>query len=300
MDFDLRWLFIAASLGLCAWAGWQFVHCLARARLLGDVPTSRIRSAAQGFVELYGVLEEGPEGPLQAPLTGKPCLWWRYRIEVEEKRSGREKAWRTVDKGASESPFGLRDATDACLVDPRGAEVRPLTQQRWEAFREAPIDTLRLLESFGTLVGGERLYRYTEERLHAGEPLYALGEFRSSGGGRQGLDAERAQGAVIREWKGDFHGLLARFDSDGNGELDEREWNRVRLAARLEAEDRHRASSAAPTRHRLGKPGEAHPFILSSQGEDDLAVQLRRQAAGAALLCLGSALLAGWLFSRPF
>ncbi|PXC03798.1 hypothetical protein C0043_31570, partial [Pseudomonas aeruginosa] len=104
-----------------------------------------------------------------------------------------------------------------------------------EAFREAPIDTLRLLESFGTLVGGERLYRYTEERLHAGEPLYALGEFRSSGGGRQGLDAERAQGAVIREWKGDFHGLLARFDSDGNGELDEREWNRVRLAARLEA-----------------------------------------------------------------
>ncbi len=84
MDFDLRWLFIAASLGLCAWAGWQFVHRLARARLLGDVPTSRIRSAAQGFVELYGVLEEGPEGPLQAPLTGKPCLWWRYRIEVEE------------------------------------------------------------------------------------------------------------------------------------------------------------------------------------------------------------------------
>lgn len=70
--------------------------------------------------------------------------------------------------------------------------------------------------------------------------------------------------------------------------------------SQLEAEDRHRASSAAPTRHRLGKPGEAHPFILSSQGEDDLAVQLRRQAAGAALLCLGSALLAGWLFSRLF
>ncbi|MBF2969913.1 hypothetical protein HKT52_10185, partial [Pseudomonas aeruginosa] len=56
----------------------------------------------------------------------------------------------------------------------------------------------------------------------------------------------------------------------------------------------------APTRHRLGQPGEVHPFILSSQGEDDLAVQLRRQAAGAALLCLGSALLAGWLFSRLF
>lgn len=84
---------------------------------------------------------------------------------------------------------------------------------------------------------------------------------------------------MIREWKGDFHGLLARFDSDGNGELDEREWNRVRLAARLEAEDRHRASSAAPTRHRLGKPGRRIPSF-SSQGEDDLAVQLRRQAAG--------------------
>lgn len=314
MDFDLRWLFIAASLGLCAWAGWQFVHRLARARLLGDVPTSRIRSAAQGFVELYGVLEEGPEGPLQAPLTGKPCLWWRYRIEVEEKRSGREKAWRTVDKGASESPFGLRDATDACLVDPRGAEVRPLTQQRWEAFREAPIDTLRLMESFGTLVGGERLYRYTEERLHAGEPLYALGEFRSSGGGRQGLDAERAQGAVIREWKGDSHGLLARFDSDGNGELDEREWNRVRLAARLEAEDRHRASSAAPTRHRLGKPGRRIPSFSPARARTispcDCAARRRgprcsawaarywRAGCSAACSDQGRSLLVAWLRRR--
>lgn len=67
MDFDLRWLFIAASLGLCAWAGWQFVHRLARARLLGDVPTSRIRSAAQGFVELYGVLEEGRKARCRLP-----------------------------------------------------------------------------------------------------------------------------------------------------------------------------------------------------------------------------------------
>ena len=308
MDFDLRWLFIAASLGLCAWAGWQFVHRLARARLLGDVPTSRIRSAAQGFVELYGVLEEGPEGPLQAPLTGKPCLWWRYRIEVEEKRSGREKAWRTVDKGASESPFGLRDATDACLVDPRGAEVRPLTQQRWEAFREAPIDTLRLLESFGTLVGGERLYRYTEERLHAGEPLYALGEFRSSGGGRQGLDAERAQGAAISTgcWRASTATATASWTSaNGTGCAWRHGW-RPRIGIG-QAAPRRPATGSASRGRRIPSFSPARARTISPcncaarrRGPRCSAWAARYWRAGCSAACSdqGRSLLVAWLRRR--
>jgi len=100
---------------------------------------------------------------------------------------------------------------------------------------------------------------------------------------------------VIRQWKGDFAGLLQRFDSNADGQLDEQEWSRVRLAARLEAEDRHRESSAAPALHQLGQPGEALPFVLSSHGEEVLTQRFYWQAAGGALMCLAGAV---WLASQ--
>ncbi|MCY1381033.1 hypothetical protein D9M69_689030 [compost metagenome] len=94
---------------------------------------------------------------------------------------------------------------------------------------------------------------------------------------------------MVREWKGDFAGLLRRFDSNGDGQLDEAEWGRVRLAAQLEAEDRHRHTSAAPAMNHLRRPSEAQPFLLSSHGEDVLARQFRWQALFGAALCVGGA-----------
>lgn len=147
---------------------------------------------------------------------------------------------------------------------------------------------------FGSLFGGGD-YRYTEERLELGGPLYAIGEFVTTGASQQGFDASRAEGAVIREWKSDFTGLLKRFDSNGDGQLDEAEWGRVRLAAQLEAEDRHRATSAAPAVNRMRRPGEARPFLLSSHGEDVLARTFFWQALGAGLVCIAGAVATVYL-----
>lgn len=282
----------AASFG----GGWWCLRRLAQARLLEDMPTSKIRSAAQGYVELYGVLQAGPSEPLAAPLTGKPCLWWRYRIE-EYRESGKSKSWRLLESGSSEGWLSLADSSGQCLIDPLGAEVRPARRESWHGNRRHPRreDSHGLL---GQLLGMGKRYRYIEERLHAGDPLYALGEFRTSGGGRQGLDLAAAQAAVVREWKQDFQGLLARFDRDGSGTLDEQEWNLVRLAARLEAEDRHRAASSAPEQNHLRRPQEALPFLLSCKGEDELASAFRWQALGGALLCLVGALAVTWLLAR--
>jgi hypothetical protein len=145
----------------------------------------------------------------------------------------------------------------------------------------------------GWLSGGSR-YRYTEERLHVGQPLYAIGDFRTSGGGRQSHVADAAQALVVREWKRDFCGLLQRFDSDANGQLDDKEWSRVRLAAKLEAEDRHRQASLLPAQNHLSKPGESQPFILSNVGEEELARRFYYEAAGYALACLVGAVLTAW------
>lgn len=282
----------AASAG----GGWWCLRRLAQARLLEDMPTSKIRSAAQGYVELYGVLLPGPGEPQQAPLTGTPCLWWRYRIE-EYRKHGRHKAWRVVESACSEAWLGLEDASGQCLIDPRGAEVRPARRQVWHGDQRHPRKP-GAHGLLGNLLAMGKRYRYVEERLHAGDPLYALGEFRTSGGGRQGLDLASAQAAVVREWKQDFRGLLARFDRDGSGDLDEQEWRLVRLAAQLEAEDRHALASRAPEQNHLRRPPEGLPFLLSCKGEDELARVFRWQALGGALLCLGGALALTWLLRQ--
>ncbi|MDH4561953.1 GIDE domain-containing protein [Pseudomonas sp. BN411] len=273
------------SLGAFAGGGWWCLRRLSQARMLLDTPTSKIRSAAQGYVELYGVLHEQGDGQLSAPLTGKPCLWWRYRIE-EYSESGKSKTWRVVDSGVSDAWLRLADATGECLIDPRGAEVRPSSREVWKGTSRHPRGLVR--SGLGSWIGSGE-YRYTEERLHTGEPLYAIGDFHTSGGGRQGLDLNAAQGAVIREWKGDFTGLLTRFDSNGDGQLDEAEWGRVRLAAQLEAEDRHRRTSAAPAMNHMRRPKESQPFLLSSHGEDVLARQFRWQALFGAVFCVAGA-----------
>ncbi len=277
-------LSLAFSLGAFFGGGWWCLKRLSEARFLLDTPTSKIRSAAQGYVELYGVLQESTLGQLQAPLTGKPCLWWRFRIE-EYQESGKNKSWRVIESGTSDQWLQLGDGTGDCLIDPRGAEVRPSTREVWKGNQRHPRNGAAHAGFFGMLLGGGE-YRYTEERLHVGGPLYAIGDFHTAGAGHQGFDGTAAQGAVIREWKSDFTGLLKRFDSNGDGQLDEAEWNRVRLAAQLEAEDRHRSTSAAPAVNHLRKPGESRPFLLSSHGEDVLARSFYWQALGGAVVCI--------------
>jgi len=280
------------AVGATAGGAWWCLRRLAQARHLLDTPTSKIRSAAQGYVEFYGVLHEQAGTAVVAPLTGKPCLWWRFRIE-EYQSSGKNRSWRLLESGSSEGWLVLDDGTERCLIDPRGAEVRPSTREQWRGSLRHPRGPAQ--SGWAAVFAAGKSYRYTEERLHAGQPLYAIGEFRSSGGGRQGLDLVATQGDVIRAWKGDFAGLLQRFDSDGNGQLDEQEWRRVRLAAQLEAEDRHRQHSRQPVQHHLGKPREAQPFILACAGEDELARHFYWQAAGGAVLCLVGALATAWL-----
>lgn len=292
MEIEELALSLAFSLGACVAGGWWCLRRVVEARHLLDTPTSKIRSAAQGYVEFYGMLEPLPEAPIYGPLTGKPCLWWRFKIE-EYRSNGKGRSWRPVESGSSEAWLRLADATGDCLIDPQGAEVRPATREVWQGNLRHPRGPIRS-GMLGWLASGKD-YRYTEERLHVGEPLYAIGDFRTSGGGHQGLDPGAAQSGVIREWKGDFAGLLQRFDSDRDGQLDEREWSRVRLAAQLEAEDRHRQVSVQPAQNHLARPRESQPFILSSYGEDELARRFFWQAAAGAVLCLLGALATAWL-----
>ena len=96
MDIQGQIFGLTCSVAACAGGAWWFVRRFSQARHLLDTPTSKIRSAAQGYVELYGLLEELPEATVRGPLTGKPCLWWRFRIE-EHQSSGKKRSWRVIE-----------------------------------------------------------------------------------------------------------------------------------------------------------------------------------------------------------
>ena len=69
-------LLIIAGLATAAW-----LQALQRKRRIGDTPTSKIASAAQGYVELQGIGRPFPDNPVRSPISDEsargPRPEWR-------------------------------------------------------------------------------------------------------------------------------------------------------------------------------------------------------------------------------
>lgn len=247
-----------------------------RARLIDDTPTSRVRSAAQGYVELSGRATLPAATQLAAPLSGRPCVWWLFRIE-RKRQSGKNTRWETVNKGISNQPFLLTDETGSCVVNPQGAEVHPGDKAVWYGATPWPV-------SAAGATGFARLsadYRYTEHRIYEHERVDVIGEFRTLGGvSAVDLDAHAAE--LLRQWKADQPALLQRFDVDSDGLLSQREWEHARHAARREVETRQ-LQQPAPSQHLMARPSDDRPFLLAACNLELLARRYRWRARASLL-----------------
>ncbi|HHB12369.1 MAG TPA: hypothetical protein ENK62_04135 [Chromatiales bacterium] len=286
---------VAVLLGAAALAGYLTFTRWQRLRLIEDVPTSKIRSAAQGYVELIGTARMLPGAPVVAPFTGVHCVWYRYKVDKRVSSSGQTPGhWRTVRSGVSGETFGLEDGTGRCVIDPEGAEVYPSVTQVWED--SAPLAVLSAGSILGSLGSGR--YRYTEQRIHDGEPLYAIGELRTLSGADQGTAKEDLL-ALLRQWKRSPEHFLKPFDANGNGQIDAEEWEAVRKAAQAQVmrERAERAREQAAV-HLLARPRtERLPFILATRSQAGLLRRLRWTVAGLATLgtaAAGPALFLLW------
>ena len=135
-------LTVLAGVGFFLWKK-SFQH----ARVMEDMPRSKIRSAAQGFVELSGIQHPLEGTPLSAPLTGSACTWWDYKIEKRESTrnsKGQEStSWSTVEKDTSVGFFHLKDETGEILVNPIGADVTASLQRVWYGDARRPNGEVR-------------------------------------------------------------------------------------------------------------------------------------------------------------
>ncbi|HUL72613.1 MAG TPA: GIDE domain-containing protein [Vicinamibacterales bacterium] len=175
-------LFFVAMAAVIVFAG---LTARKRAALVKATPTSPIGMATDGYREFEGTIEAVPGAAVTAPLTGWPCAWYHAKVEKyalgSNTRTGA--SWHTVHEWTSNAPFFVRDATGVAIVDPFRAEVTPTDKSQWQGKTEQPADRnpakVKPTESaHGTFeIATTGTFRYSEERIYAGDPLLVLGEF---------------------------------------------------------------------------------------------------------------------------
>ncbi len=293
------WVVMLGLAVIAAYSFWIAIKAWSKNRILEETPTSRIRSAAQGYVELGGRAVLPPQAATRGPLTGIPCAWWRYKVE-ERRATGRSRSWCTIQGATSDSTFLLDDGTGQCLVDPRGAEVFPTDSDVWYGPTEWPqVRVPKGTGVFGWLVDAcvTDKYRYTEHRLQPGEHVCALGAFRSVGGAGVG-DSDGEVADLLHEWKRDQAALLARFDKDHDGSLNGEEWEKARAAAREQVLAQRAAAPVPPAVDVLSDPADGRAFLLSASDGESLAQRFRRRALAGVGGFVGSSAALAWILTH--
>ena len=273
------WLAIGAGGALALWALYKFVTSIQRDRILADTPLVRIRSAAQGYVKVYGTAKAAENQDTRAPLSSRSCIWWSYRVDEKTTNSKGESRWRPIDSATSVTPFVLADADGECLVGPINAEITPTTHNIW--YGESERSQGFVSGALGISETGK--YRYIESLLSAGDRLSVIGELRSQS---EIGNATAAAGALLKDWKHDQAALLARFDSNHDGHIDAGEWEAAREAAVAEAKA-HTACAPVTRTSVIGQPIHGQPYLIAALDSDHLVRREKRRAM--LYLCLGVA-----------
>lgn len=236
------WPYALAAMSVTSFFAW--IATYRRYRQIHDLPTSKVASAAQGYVELFGHSELLPGEPVVSKLSGLPCCWYRYY--VEHRTSGDK--WERVDSGISEEYFLLVDDTGQCVVSPEGAEVLTERKETWTQ--------------------GD--YRNTEWLLLPKGLLYAIGEFSTTSDNVVEVDERAEMSELLTEWKKDKGQLLARFDLNRDGTIDMQEWERARQEAQREVRRRRQEVRVQDGVNILRKPRDGRLFLLANGMPDEL------------------------------
>lgn len=269
-------------------AGFRYLH---HQRLIENVPTSRLRSAAQGYLELEGTARLMAGDLIVSPLTATRCIWWRYKVERKQ-RSGKRTEWVHVQGGLSDDSFLLDDGTGTCVVDPVGASVIPALRRRWYGHRPHPDVAPAHGQGFWRSIGCD--YRYTEELIFEETVVYALGAFRTQTG-QDHFDEQADLRELLNKWKHDRR-MMAVLDVNKDGTVDQKEWEAARRMGAGQVRQQHVERAVnTPDLHILAKPRDARPYILSGIAQADLIGHYRRMALGsfAAMAVAGPVFL--WL-----
>ncbi len=288
------WTLVAACIALAC--GYGLFYFMRRARIIEDTPTSRIRSAPQGYVEIIGRIKYFANEAVIAPLTQLPCAWYHFKIEKKETlHTGKssDTRWHTIEEGTSDRVFVCIDDTGQCVIDPRAAEVHVDSDDTWYGDTKWPD---RLMPKKQSIFFSNN-YRYRERRLLENEQLYAIGHFITVDPNKAHGDVSDEVRAILKVWKTDQPTLLERYDTNQDGQIDLQEWEAVRQAATQQAYQQRLARADRPAMHMLGKTDDfRRPYILSVKPPENMTKKFKLKAFACLLGFVILAPLSIWLF----
>lgn len=146
-------------------------------------------ATAQGFVQVKGVASVGRDGVVQAPLSGRACVWARVTLDAETGPAGAR--WRNLTQEILTKDFYVRDG-DAGVVHvfPEKAEVRSTnttTTLVGPAEDASSALTTYFISQGGTLqeiretMSSPGSVRAIEEVVLVGDPVYVVGTVKKKG-----------------------------------------------------------------------------------------------------------------------
>ncbi len=181
---------------------WLAARAWRTARLISSTPPTAISALTAGLHEVQGAVHG--EGSLTAPMSQRPCLYWRFLIEQR-----RQNKWETlVDRKAS-VPCWLDDGGGRLELDVPSADVilSKAEHATGGIFGVPSAELTRVLEALGdnppNLQGP--YVRYREELITDGDRLHAVGTvvqveetWRLRSEGDVHVLSDRDEGEVVR------------------------------------------------------------------------------------------------------
>jgi hypothetical protein len=187
---------------------WGAFYFLRLKRKIENTPTSRIRSAAMGMVEVKGKAIR--RYALVSPMAHIPCVYYRLTRYKRDKNNQWKKVGVTKSSRAS---FLLEDETGRIEIDPARCRVTAGTKQEGHE------------GNTGFILSNNAEEKWVENIIVEGALIYVLGFAASRP--KTGPSRHDRKIEALRDLKSDPQ-LLQRYDQDGDGKIDADEWEAAR------------------------------------------------------------------------
>ncbi len=193
------------GIGAGAYLFYKGFFWLNRKKLIENLPTSKIRSAAMGLVEIKGKAKPAVAEIRKSPLTGRDCVYYKYLVE-KLVSSGKSSHWVPVRQEYSPEPFFVEDSTGKVLVDPKFAELKVNAsydrESKWGKDPEPAVAKFLAKNKIrfeDRIFGANYTMRYREWVITPNMELYILGEASKNPYVESGTAKSSAENIIIKK-----------------------------------------------------------------------------------------------------
>lgn len=255
---------------------------LAQARTMADTPTSTIRGASQGRVEVKARIPV--DKLLVAPLSKEECCFW-YLIAEYEDRDGNRSDWKEVGKAwPDEDWLELDDGTGKCLLALPEADIKGRNKVE-RSFVGTGMEGLG--KYFGkdvrAVMNPLAPKRITEIRFDVDAEIYAIGLFQSLSSNNTPFDDDWARralrsGAAAPGWARALAKAAIAEGEAGRQVMMEKWRARMRVLEGIGPDAPLAGSVTVHTLRKDDRKGMMFPLILSDKDERHVITKTRWSA----------------------